>query len=69
MRPFTKYFDDYRDLDAWLHPRQFKAPVCKEMFPSGWTVTLEGEDAKRALDEYEPIEPGGFRLREIERFG
>ena len=60
---------NYRDATLWLYARGFKCGCMEEMENGDWVVTLEGEDAKRAVDEDYPIEPTGYRLSEIQRYG
>lgn len=50
----TKTFPNYAEATAWLHERGFDGAVVRmprTMAMGPVTVTLEGEDAKRAIEE------------------
>ena len=71
MPRFTKTFDrhtsrteNYRDATKWLHEHRLSG-VLDEMVNGDWVLTLEGEDAQRAQDIENPIDPDGFRLVEV----
>lgn len=48
---FTKTFPSYRAATLWLHERGFSAAVTFVAHTAECTITLEGESAKRAIEE------------------
>lgn len=48
---FQKKFETYRDATIWMHQRGYQSAVVRHDLGDTCTITIEGEDAKRAIEE------------------